>query len=128
MSFATDDRPPQIGPEPTAAEGSTPVVSPWEVQMCEYILTVSAGLAGACLALVGLFRTIETLRNLSGIGDNLLALDALVLLVASILSYTAMRSRTPLRARTFARVADAIFLLGMLLLAVVSGMIAWELI
>jgi ABC-type Na+ efflux pump permease subunit len=98
------------------------------VQLSAHILAVSAGLVGVCLTVIGLFRVIIRSQHVDSIADNLLAVDALFFLVACVLAYLALRAREPMRARRIERVADVVFLFALVVMAVVSGLIAYEVI
>jgi hypothetical protein len=63
---------------------------PLQTDICVHILSVSAGMVGVCLTVIGLFRVITELKSVDSIGDNLLAVDALAFLTS--LSFPILRS------------------------------------
>jgi hypothetical protein len=99
-----------------------------ERELSEHIFVVSAQLVGICLTVLGLFRVMIRLRNLGGIGDNLLALDAIAFLAACVFSYASLRSSRRSRRRKLERVADVCFGIALVLMTAVCVMIAWELV
>jgi hypothetical protein len=93
--------------------------------LCVHLFTVSAGMVGVCLTVIGLIRVVITVGKVDTLADDLLAADALLYLFACFTAYGALRSRTRERMRKLERVADAIFLLAMLLMAVICGFITF---
>jgi len=98
---------------------------PPETDICVHILSVSAGMIGVCLTVIGLFRVITELKNVDSIGDNLLAVDALAFLTSFMLSYIALRTRRSKRNYRLEKIADAIFLTALSLMAVICGLITY---
>jgi hypothetical protein len=99
-----------------------------EVQLSGHIFSVSAGLVGVCLTVIGLFRVMVRSPHVDSVADNVLAVDALLFLVACTLAYLALRTRDADRARRLERAADTAFLMGLAMMVVVGGMIAFEII
>ena len=105
-----------------------------------HIFTASAALVGVCLTVIGLIRVVVATINVPamispapasaagpGISPNLLAVDALLFLASCLLSYWALRTRSIRRMYRVERVADAIFIGGLLLMTCVCTIIAYEL-
>ncbi len=82
-------------------------------------------MVGVCLTVIGLFRVITELKNVDTIGDNLLAVDALAFLTSFILSYIALRRHESKRNYRLEKIADAIFLTALCMMAVICGLIAY---
>ncbi len=99
-----------------------------EDNIAGHIFSVSAGMVGVCLTVIGLFKISDRLRNLSGIGDELLALDAAAFLLSCVLAYLALRSRPNGRKHRLEWIADRVFLGGLAMMVVVCALIAYELI
>jgi hypothetical protein len=92
-----------------------------------HIFTASAALVGVCLTVIGLLRVVIATINVDTIADNLLAVDALLFLASCLLAYWALRTRSIRRMYRVERVADAIFIAGLLLMTCVCSIIAYEL-
>jgi len=92
-----------------------------------HIFTASAALVGVCLTVIGLIRVVIATSNVDTIADDLLAVDALLFLASCLLSYWALRTRSVRRMYRVERVADAIFIVGLLLMTTVCGVIAYAL-
>ena len=92
------------------------------------IFSASASLVGICLTAIGLFRISDRLRSLSTFADELLAFDAVAFLVSCILAYLALRTQQEQRRMTIEKIADSLFLSGLCLMALICGLIVYELI
>ena len=90
--------------------------------------TVSAGLVGACLTGVGLLNVARHSTGVSIFADDLIVIDAAVLLMACFLAYLALRAKDKRRWLRLERYADALFLLGLSGMVVIGALIAHELI
>ncbi len=90
-----------------------------------HIFTVSSAMVGVCLTVIGLIRVVITLGKADTVADDLLAADAFLFLVASLLSYSALRTRSKRRMHRRERLADAIFIAAMILMATVCGFITY---
>jgi hypothetical protein len=96
-----------------------------EQDICIHIFSVSAAMVGVCLTVVGLLRVVITLRKADTVADDLLAGDALLFLIACLSSYWALRTRQRSRAYWVERIADAVFLLALLLMVAVCAFITY---
>jgi hypothetical protein len=96
-----------------------------ENDICIHIFTVSAGMIGVCLTVIGLFRALPNLRDISSIGDDLLVVDAFCFLVSCILSYISLRSRGNGRKYRVEKAADTLFIGAMCLMTVICGLITY---
>lgn len=90
-----------------------------------HIFTVSAAMVGVCLTVIGLLRLVISVREIKTFADDILAIDSLFFLVSCLLSYWALRTRIRCRMHKIERVADTIFIIGMLLMVIVCGIIAY---
>jgi hypothetical protein len=90
-----------------------------------HLFTVSAGMVGVCLTVIGLIRVVITFGRIDTFADDLLALDALLFLISCLLAYYALRSRSSSRLHRVERLADRIFILAMMLMTAVCGVITY---
>jgi hypothetical protein len=90
-----------------------------------HIFTVSASLVGVCLTVIGIIHLITGLLKINTIVDDLLAIDSFIFLCSCLLSYWALRTRTKRRMYHIERVADAIFMIGLIMMVVASGFIVY---
>jgi uncharacterized membrane protein len=96
-----------------------------EENICIHIFSVSAGMVGVCLTVIGLIRVVITLGRADTVADDLLAGDAFLFLTTSMLSYAALRSRSIIRMKRLERIADWLFIAAMTLMAVICAFIAY---
>jgi multisubunit Na+/H+ antiporter MnhF subunit len=97
-------------------------------ELSEYIFSVSAGMVGVWITVIGLFRVVSRSVHVDSIADNLLAFDALVFLASCFLAYLALRSRTKRSVQLLEQMADYLFLAGLTMMSVVAVLIAYEVI
>ena len=90
-----------------------------------HIFTVSASLVGVCLTVIGIIHLIHGVLNINTIVDDLLAIEAFVFLSSCLLSYWALRTRTKRRRHLIERMADVVFLIGLIAMVVASGFIVY---
>lgn len=93
-----------------------------------HIFTTSATMVGVCLTVIGLLRLILQARSVSTWVDDLLSVDAMLFLSACGLAYWALRMRRIKRRLLAERVADAIFLGALSLMATICAMITYTLV
>jgi hypothetical protein len=96
-----------------------------EQDLCIHIFTVSAGMVGVCLTVIGLLRVVIALRKADTFADDFLAMDALLFLTACLSSYWALRTRSEQRMHRVERFADVVFLLALVLMAVICLFITY---
>jgi hypothetical protein len=90
-----------------------------------HILSVSAAMVGVCLTVIGLLRVVITIQKADTVADDLLAADSILFLISCLLSYWALRTRTTRRMHNVERVADAVFILALVLMVVVCAFVAF---
>lgn len=112
-------------PVPRDNSGSSEAV---QRELSGHIFSVSAGLVGVCLTVIGVFRLVGGSGRLTTWADDVPAIDAFVFLVSCLLAYLALRSNSPARRQRLERVADVIFLLGLTAMVVIGSLVAYELI
>ena len=96
--------------------------------VCIHIFTASAAMVGVCLTVIGLLRVVLTIRVSVTFADDLLALDAFVFLVSCLLSYFSLRTRNARRMTRLERLADILFIAGLVLMVFVCAFIAFEIV
>jgi hypothetical protein len=92
-----------------------------------HIFSVSAAMVGVCLTVIGIIRVVITIGNIQTLADNFLSLDALLFLFACILSYLSLRTRGIRRLFMLERIADGLFIIGLVLMGFVCVLIAYDL-
>jgi hypothetical protein len=99
-----------------------------ELDLTIHVFTVSATLIGVCLTVIGIMRHLGGALA-SHYGQELLALDAFLFLICCILSYTALKMRDhPKRKSLLTNTADILFICALSLMAIICGLIVYEII
>jgi hypothetical protein len=91
-----------------------------------HIFTVSAAMVGVCLTVIGLIRVVITMGKADTLADDFLAGDAFLFLLSCLFSYSALRFRSKRRMHYRERIADAIFITAMVLMAAICGFITYS--
>lgn len=99
-----------------------------EFDLTIHVFTVSATLVGVCLTVIGIMRHLGG-PVASHYGQEVLAVDAFLFLFACILSYVALKTHKHIKIRSiFSNIADYLFISSLTLMALVCGLIVWEII
>lgn len=93
-----------------------------------HIFIASAAMVGVCLTGIGLLRVVLTIHGGATLADDLLALDAFLFLASCLLSYFALRTRSTRRMYRVERLADSLFIAGLVLMVFACGLIVYEMI
>ncbi len=107
-------------------EISTHEDSRLEENICVHIFTVSAAMVGVCLTVIGLIQIVIKTRNATTLANDFLALDALLFLTSCLLSYWALRKRNLAGRHRVERIADVLFIIGMIFMVTICAIIAYE--
>ncbi|WP_047538295.1 hypothetical protein [Methylotenera versatilis] len=89
-----------------------------------HILPVSSTMVGVCMTVITVMQLVPK-GKVASWADDLIAIDGLFFLASTIFSYWSLRSDNN-TAKTEA-FADRLFLLGMILMVIVSFLVAFEL-
>lgn len=95
-----------------------------EENIAIHIFSVSAAMIGACLTMIGLLNITYSLKKIESLGDELVALDAILFLASCIVSYIAMKTKLRRRRYLLEKTADVIFLAALLTIALACILIA----
>jgi hypothetical protein len=104
---------------------NTPTENHLEEDISIHIFTVSAGMVGVCLTVIGLIRVVITLGKADTLADDLLAADAFLFLLSCLLSYSTLRFRSKRRLHYRERIADGIFICAMVMMAIICAFITY---
>lgn len=99
--------------------------TPLEEDICVHIFAVSAAMVGVCLTVIGLVQVVIAVKKADSVADDLLAVDALLFLIASLSSYWVLRTRNTKKAHQVERLADAVFIVAMTLMACICVLIVY---
>jgi len=99
-----------------------------ETDLTIHIFSVSAALVGVCLTVIGIFLVSRRLSPVRSIGEELLAVDALIFLASCILSYISLKMRKKRRQHLLEKIAEEVFFLALIMMACISFLIVYELV
>ncbi|MBZ9785607.1 hypothetical protein K9857_29090 [Pseudomonas sp. REP124] len=88
--------------------------------ICVHIFASSGAMVGVCLTVVGILRVVINIRQEDLIGQNLLAVNAIIYLMTCLIAYWALRTRRAKRNHRLERIADGLFLFGLTLTTVTT--------
>jgi|GEM_PF-5543977 len=102
-------------------------------RMCQrdiylHVSEVSVAMIGVCLTGVSILNVDQDINDVNTYVDDLLAIDAFVFLTAYLLSYWVVRTMTnnDRNMQKIGNIANAIFLIGMIFMAIVCGCIVFQ--
>jgi len=90
-----------------------------------HVFTVSAGMVGVCLTAIGLLRLIAAQSNVQTIGDDLLAVDALLFVVCAFLAFWSFKAKEPRIRKRLRLVVDTLFLAALAGMGAICAVIAY---
>ena len=97
-------------------------------QLQERILSTSGGMVGVCATLIGLVKVVERNGVLSHV-DEYAGCTAVIFVFSALFAYLAIRAPRKGRVHSaFGAVADLLFVVGLIALAAISLMFAYDLI
>lgn len=112
-------------PNPTAAPGAQSS-EPEHAHMLT-VFSVSAGMVGVCLTAIGLIQVLEHhTPGFSTYADEIMVFDAIMFLGSCIFSYWALHHRLRKHYRRLRLWVDTMLMMGILLMALICGMMAYE--
>ena len=93
--------------------------------ICVHIFTTSSAMLGVCMTVVGVIRVVTAVRQINTVADEILSINAGVYLCAGLVAYWALRTRKHKPNHLLERLADGMFLFGLVMSAAATGYIAW---
>lgn len=96
-----------------------------EHDLTMHVFTVSAGMVGVCLTAIGLLRLVASQTKVQTLGDDLLAIDAMLFVTCAFLAFWSFKTETPQTRRRLRVIVDTLFLAGLAGMAVICAVIAY---
>jgi hypothetical protein len=93
-----------------------------------HVSEVSVAMVGVCLTGVSILNVDEDVNSLNTYLDDLLAIDSFIFLTAYLMAYWVVRVMTKgsQNVRRVGNVANAIFLIGMVFMAIICGCVVFQ--
>jgi hypothetical protein len=92
----------------------------------KHILPTSSNLLGICFVILNFIKIWKVGRTEQIIIDKMIGISMSLFLIASVLSYFSMRSQK--KTELYEKTADIIFLIGLVLMTIIAGFCAFEII
>lgn len=89
-------------------------------KIASYILSGSTTMAGVCITIIALFRVMKI--SIETYADEILSINTSLFIISALLSYIALRKENNNRIE---RIADALFVSGMIIMLLVSFIIVF---
>jgi hypothetical protein len=96
-----------------------------EHDLTMHVFTVSAGMVGVCLTAIGLLRLVTVQTNVKTLGDDLLAIDALLFVLCVFLAFWSFKTKSPKARKGLRLMVDGLFLLALTLMGSICAIIAY---
>lgn len=108
----------------------TPPTSPEqrEHELTMHVFSVSAAMVGVCLTAIGILRLVAAQTKAQTLGDDLLAMDAVVFVVCTSLAFWSFKTSHLATRRWLRVVVDTLFLVGLAVMACICAIIAYALV
>jgi hypothetical protein len=99
-----------------------------EHELTMQVFSVSAAMVGVCLTAIGILRLIAAQTQAQTVGDDLLAVDAVLFVICTSLAFWSFKTNRPATRRRLRLVVDALFLIGLAAMACICAIIAYALV
>lgn len=96
-----------------------------EHDLTMHVFTVSAGMVGVCLTAIGILRLITAQTKVQTLGDDLLAINAILFVICVFLAFWSFKTRVASTRRRLRIVVDILFLAGLAGMAAICAVIAY---
>lgn len=95
--------------------------------LAQHVFTVSAGMVGVCLTAIGILRLFTAQQQIQTLGDDLLAIDAVLFVATCWLAFWSFKTRNPRRRQLLRLWVDSLFLLALTGMGGICAVIAYAL-
>lgn len=96
-----------------------------EHDLTMHVVAVSAAMVGVCLTAIGLLRLVASQTKVQTLGDDLLAVDALLFVVCAFLAFWSFKTKLPVLRRRLRLLVDIVFLLALAAMGAICAVIAY---
>ena len=89
------------------------------------VFSISAAMVGVCLTAIGILRLVVAQTRVQTLGDDLLAIDAVLFVVCAFVSFWSFKTRHPGIRQKLRLLVDGLFMLALVLMVSICGVIAY---
>ena len=93
--------------------------------LTQHVFSISASMVGICMTGISLLSVVATQKKIRTFGDELLAVDAVLFMTCCFVSFWSFKTKNNTHRRVLRWVVDSLFMIGLLVMVVVSGLIAY---
>jgi len=94
-------------------------------EMTMHVFSISAGMIGVCLTAIGILRLVTHQIQTETIGDNLLAVDAVLFVLCCFLAFWSIKTSSQGLRKMLRFTIDLLFMVALSLMVVVCAIIAY---
>ncbi len=91
-----------------------------------HVFSISAAMVGVCLTAIGILRLIATQTKVQTLGDDLLAMDAVLFVTCCFLSFWSFKTRVSTLRQRLRLLVDVLFMTALALMVGICAIIAYE--
>jgi hypothetical protein len=96
-----------------------------EQDLTMHLFTVSAAMVGVCLTAIGLLRLIAAQTKIQTLGDDLLAINAVLFIFCVFIAFWSFKTKSPTTRQRLRWTVDALFLIALSFMGAICAMIAY---
>lgn len=90
-----------------------------------HVFAVSSAMVGVCLTAIGLLRLVVAQTRVQTLGDDLLAVDAMLFVVCTFLAFWSFKTNAPILRRRLRLAVDTLVLAGLAGMGSICAVIAY---
>jgi hypothetical protein len=114
-----------VKPHKSALMEQPPNLESHEHDLTMHVFSVSAGMVGVCLTAIGLLRLVATQTQVQTLGDELLAVDAMLFVACAFLAFWSFKTNLPSTRRRLRLIVDTLFLVGLAGMGAICAVISY---
>ena len=99
-----------------------------EHDLTMHVFSISAAMVGVCLTAIGILRLVAAQTKVQTLGDELLAVDAVIFVLCCFLSFWSFKTKQFRYRQRLRIVVDSLFIAALFLMVSVCAIIAYALI
>ncbi len=99
-----------------------------EHDLTMHVFSISAAMVGVCLTGIGILRLIAAQTKAQTLGDEFLAADAVLFVIACFLSFWSFKTRNASHRQKLRLLVDVLFMLALVVMVGVCAVIAYALV
>jgi len=93
-----------------------------------HVFSISAAMVGVCLTAIGILQLVAAETKVQTLGDELLAVDAVIFVVCCFLSFWSFKTKLPKYRKKLRLAVDSLFMVALILMVSLCAIIAYALI